>query len=115
MLPRSPQGYPCGATAKTSQSLDRLAAWPVFASDETRIPEPIQLIEQERVIQFLGRRLIPRGDTRDLYVPNDRHQSPERNGHVAMDDLAMIDVELQLEIGKASSPITVSASLKSFR
>ena len=75
-----------------------LAARIVFAADEAGIAEPVQLGEQERIVQFLAVRLVARGNAGDLDVADDRHHLAQPHRHVAMDDLAMIDVELQFQV-----------------
>ncbi len=75
-----------------------LAARVVFAADEAAIAEPVELGEQERIIQFLAVGLVARGNAGDLDMANDRHHLAQPHGDVAMDDLAVIDVELQFQV-----------------
>jgi len=41
-----------------------------------------------------------------------RHHLAQAHGHVAMDDLAMIDVELQFQVRKSSGPDQVAREKK---
>ena len=92
-----------------------VAARIVFAADEAVIAKPVQLLEQERIVQFLAVGLVARRDAGDLDMADDRHHLAQRHGHVAMHDLAMIDVELQFQVRQAQLAIRFSAKAKSLR
>src|ERR1051326_3350496 len=85
---------PC-VRLEPGEAIGGLAARVVFAADKAAIAEPVELIEQERIVQFLAVRLVARWNAGDLDVADDRHHLAQAHGDVAMDDLAMIDVELQ--------------------
>src|ERR1700733_15900149 len=75
-----------------------LAARVIFAADKTLVAEPVEFIEQERIVQFLAVGLIARGDAGDLDMTDQRHHLAQPHRNVAMDDLAVIDIELQLQV-----------------
>ena len=71
---------------------------PVLAADETAIAERIQLGEEQRIIGAGRIRLVPAIGTRDLDMADERIERLELAGDVAVDQLAMIHVELQLDV-----------------
>src|SRR3954453_11002261 len=77
-----------------------LAARIIFAADEAGITEPVEFVEQERIVQLLAIRLVARGDAGDLDVADHRHHLAQPHRNVAMDDLAVIDVELEFQVRK---------------
>src|SRR2546423_11032979 len=76
-----------------------MAGWVLSAAEKTAIAQPIEFAEQERIIQFLAVRFVARGNTGDLDVTDDWHHLAQPHGDVAMNDLAVIHVELKFEIG----------------
>src|SRR5258707_2875181 len=88
-----------GIALEPAEAIGGLSARVIFAADETAIAEPVEFTEQEWIIQFLAVRFVARGNARDLDMADDRHHLAQPHGHVAMDDLAVIDVELKFQIG----------------
>src|SRR3984957_3732539 len=83
---------------KPGGALERAGAWIVFATDIAVVAEPVELGEQIREVELLAVRLMSRWDGRDLNVAHDRLQGAEGHRHVAVQDLPVIDIELQLQI-----------------
>ena len=83
-----------------SESRSSLRARIVFAADIIVIAQAVELIEEVRVVEFLAVGLMARGDGGDLDMTDDPLQVAERNRHVAVQDLPMVDVELQLDVGQ---------------
>src|SRR5581483_3640360 len=79
-----------------AETVGGLAARIVFATDEAGVAEPVDLLEHERIIQLLAVGLVARGNAGDLHMTDDRDHRAQVHRDVAMNDLAVIDVELQL-------------------
>src|SRR5579872_4350927 len=87
--------FPPHIWLEPGEAIEGLAARVIFAADKAVVTEPVELVEQEWIVQFFIVRLVARGDARDLDVARDRHHLAQPHGHVAMQYLAVIDVELQ--------------------
>src|SRR5262249_59780301 len=81
-----------------AETVGGLAARIVFAADETGVAEPVDLVEHKGIVQLLAVRLIARGNAGDLHVPDHGHHFTQVHRHIAMDDLAVKDVELELQV-----------------
>src|ERR1700712_3561602 len=62
-----------GMGFEPAEAVRRLAARIVFAADKAAVAEPIQFLEQERIVQFFAVGLVARRDAGDLDVARDRH------------------------------------------
>src|ERR1035437_9292475 len=82
-----------GVRLKPAEAIGGLATRVIFAADKTAIAEPVELPEQERIVQLLSVRFVTRRDAGDLDMTDDRHHLPQPHGYVAMEDLAVIDIE----------------------
>ena len=67
----------------------------IFTADEALVTEAVQLGEQEGVVQLFAIRFVPRRHAGDLDVAGNRSKRAQSHDHVAMHDLAVVDVELQ--------------------
>src|SRR5271166_3815911 len=83
---------------KPAKAFARTRARIVLAADEAVVAEAVQFREQERIVELLARRLVARWHACDLDMTGDPHHPPQRHGHVPVQDLTMVDVELQLEV-----------------
>src|SRR5215212_5099471 len=88
-----------GVRLEPAEAIGGFAARVIFAADKTAIAEPVEFAEQERIVQFLPIRLVTRGNAGDLDVADDGDHFSQPHGDVAMDDLAVIDIELKFEVG----------------
>src|ERR1700722_18317626 len=83
---------------KPGEPFDGAGARIVFASDSAVVAKPVELREQEGEVELLAVRLVSRWDGCDLDVADDRLQRAERHRHIAVQDLPVIDIELQLHV-----------------
>src|SRR5689334_2758725 len=60
-----------GIGLEPAEAIDGLATRIIFAADEAGIAEPVELIEQERIVQLFAIGLVARGDAGDLGVADD--------------------------------------------
>src|ERR1700730_18234045 len=87
-----------GVGPEPTETVTRIAARPVFAADEPGIAKVVQDIEQERIVQFFAGWLLARRDAGDLDMADDRHHLVQAHGDVAMQNLAVINIELQFQV-----------------
>ena len=85
-----------GEPREPAQSREGAGARPVFASDMALIAEAVEFRQHEPCVELLAKRLVAPGHPSNLHVTNEADKSFQAHGDVAMENLAMIDVELQL-------------------
>src|SRR5581483_2487425 len=73
------------------KSIGRLTARVIFAADKTRITEPVELREQEWIVQLFIVGLVARRHACNLDMFDDRHHLSQPHGHIAMQDLTVVD------------------------
>ena len=73
----------------------------VFAADIAGIAERVEPVQDHVVVRLAGARLAARRGGGDLHVADDRQQLSEAGQHVAVENLAMVDVELQFQTRQA--------------
>src|SRR3954463_14140022 len=83
------------------QPFQRAGAGAVFAADKTVITQRVDPAEKVEIIELAGARLGPSGHRSDLDMADDGHQPFQPLAHITMNDLAVIDVELEGQIGQS--------------
>src|SRR4029079_9666161 len=74
------------------------AARPVFASDPAAVTDAVERREYRGIVHFAFVRFVPRGNCRDLHMPDHWHVLFEALDQIAADDLGMIEVELDAHV-----------------
>src|SRR5947209_4077941 len=83
---------------KPAESCFRPGPRAVFAADKAVIAQPVEFLEEERKVQFAAVGLVATGYASDLDMADERHEPAQRHRDVAVQNLAVIDIELQLQI-----------------
>ena len=73
-------------------------AGPVFAADPAVIANLVEELEQIGVVDLAAIRLVALGDAGDLHMRVTARKAADMRGEIALHDLAMIEIELQLQI-----------------
>ena len=73
----------------------------VLEADPTIVAEPFERCEYAGKIDLAVDRLVALGHAGDLDVTDQRHQLLQRGRDVAVQDLAMVDIVLQADVGEA--------------
>src|SRR5258708_20686242 len=88
-----------------SQAVGGARARPVFAADPAAITQGIDEIEQVRIVHFARIRLVPVRHARNLDMADTRvapfHVAAEFDGEIAFHDLAVVTIELDLQVRRA--------------
>src|SRR5882672_8768624 len=111
-LPRPARGERAGVRGRSRSAADAVALGPaeagsglalrtVFAADPAGITELIKEIEQERVVDLPDIGLVPAGIAGDLDMRITAGERPDAVSEIALHDLHMVEIELQLQIGVA--------------
>src|SRR5690606_31046435 len=87
--------------AHPAQSIYGSAGWAVLASDPSLIAQVIQQPEHVGIINFACVWLVTLRYASDLSVPDIWQVSLERCGDVAFHDLGVIEIHLNLQVGRA--------------
>src|SRR6187402_594586 len=69
----------------------------VLAADPAVVANPLEELEQEWIVDLARTRLVAPGIVRELQVPNLGEVPLDRGGQVALHDLHVIDVVLQVQ------------------
>src|SRR5471032_633399 len=87
---------------KPAEAVRRCGFRPVFTANPAVVAERIDQVEQVWIIQFAHVRFMPVRHTRDLDMADARmrafHVAPEFDREVALHDLAVVTIELHLEV-----------------
>src|SRR6266436_4972944 len=75
----------------------------VFAADPARIAEFVEKIEEERIVDLPDIGLVTAGIAGDLHMRIVAGERPDAMGEIALHDLHMVEIELQLEVGSPDS------------
>src|SRR6202011_3543349 len=70
-----------GIGLEPAEAVSGLAPRVIFAANKTAIVEPVQFLEQERIVQFFVVGLVTRGNAGDLDMTDDRHHRAPPHVH----------------------------------
>src|SRR5476649_2350788 len=89
-----------------AQAVGGTSARPIFTADPSAIAERIDEIEKVRIVDFARIRLVAVGNACNLNMADARvapfHVTAKLDGQVAFDDLAVVTVELDLQVRQAN-------------
>src|SRR5450759_4586922 len=77
------------------------ALGPVLAADPAAVTEFVHEFEQVGIVDLADVGLVTLGHARDLHVADGGDVFPELHRQVALHDLAVVEVHLHLEVGRA--------------
>jgi len=88
-------------STKPAQPIDGLAGRTVLAANPTAITDLIEKIEQVRIAELSGIRLVAFGDARHLHVSAPGGVLAELHGQITLHDLHVITIHLHSEVRRA--------------
>ena len=86
---------------RPSQAVLGAAAWPVLAADEACVAKSVEGRENFRIIDLAFIRLLARRNAGDLHMADERQVCFEAPDEIAAEDLCVIKIELNAQIGAA--------------
>ena len=88
-------------SCRPTKSGDGLAEWTIFATHPTAEFEPVDQIEQVRIVDFAAAGFVTTGHACDLDMFDAPDVPGDGIGKAPFRELQMIDVEVQMKVGIA--------------
>ena len=100
---------------QATESHDRMARPSVFAADGAPVTQTLEFPTDSEFVQFPHTRFAMQRYRFDLHMPYNRHHLAQPRQDVPIDDLAMVDLEMKLEVGAPVPSLRSAAKMKSLR